>query len=88
MRRIFKYEVPIGGTTPLNIPRGAKVIYTDFQSLRMCFWVLADDEMPLQIRRFTVIGTKEEVPLGAVYIGTGKTNHENVWHIFELVGGK
>ncbi len=88
MRRIFKYEVPMGGITPLNIPRAARIVHTDIQSRRVCFWALVDDEMPLQIRRFTVIGTGWEVPLGAVYIGTGQSSDEYVWHIFEIVGGK
>jgi hypothetical protein len=88
MRTVWKYEVPIQGPqarVTLVMPRHASILHMQLQYNRPCLWVDVWKENPLEERHFEWVGTGNEAPRNAQYIGTALLYSESlVLHLFEL----
>lgn len=82
MQTVYKYSVPLGRTTSVNLPQGAKVLKFGAQHGALVLWAEVNSEAPLHPAHFEVRGTGN--PLGQVgkYLDTVQAG-EYVWHIFE-----
>lgn len=85
MTRTYKFKVPVGGMVPINIQRDARIVHIDIQGRDVHFWAIIDDDYPLVIRRFIVLGTGWEIPARYKHIGTAQSRDEFVWHLFEFI---
>lgn len=86
MRKIYRYEVPVDGEThpliitdwPILTPLRAEAASDDLVE----FWLDCDDQLPQAEKRFTVMGTGQEMPDGALLLGTtSRTPSGLVWHL-------
>lgn len=70
------------------LPEGALFLAAGFQGGYPGFlyaWFEVDDAFPVEKRRFATIGTGQEIPADARYLGTAQeSGHPLVWHIYEL----
>lgn len=86
--RVLRYELEIGGTTDLAIPRSAQLLHIDVKEGAdvVSLWALVHAEMEAtRPRSFRVIGTGWEVDQSELtYVGTARSGHY-VWHVFEVV---
>lgn len=71
--------------TPVQMPRGARVLHVAEQRGDVCVWAEVDPSMPLEPRRFVVAGTGHPLPayrgpfLGTVLLAGGAL----VYHVWE-----
>lgn len=84
MRAVWKFAV-LGGTVPYvePLPAGAKVLHLGQQRGLPHIWVEVEETAAAEDRTFQVIGTGQEIPGGAVYIGTWQ-EPPFVWHLYEV----
>ncbi len=94
MRKIYRYELPVDGEVhTLDMPlyyvnqgfRRVEAIRDDLVE----FWIQTDRADTLAHgpyeRRFTVLGTGQDVPDGAwVHGTTARTQSGHVWHLCEV----
>jgi len=73
VRKIFKYAVPHGDPTDLQIPRGAKIVCVYWQGDSVKFWAEVNPESFPEVRRFCIVATGQEIPteLGSMRTTTG-----------------
>lgn len=86
-RRIWKYEVPVGGKRVLVMPKGAKILRVGSASTEtgVTFWADVDDHGEVEARVFIVHGTGHEIPRDHMYVGTVPlAEYGLVWHLFEV----
>lgn len=82
--RIYRYQVPVGGVHVLAL--AGPVLHVACRDENVVeFWAPHSDELPLQERRFTVVGTGHPVPDGPwQYHGTAiAPGGRLVWHLLE-----
>lgn len=73
MKKIFKYQMPEGGTRQFEMPKDAKILTAQVQmgfkrdgrgiqheAEVTTLWALVDDEQPMEMRTFTMICTGDE----------------------------
>jgi len=90
--RVWKFEFPQYSLNSnansqhwfeINMPKGAEIIYTDWQGSRACFWALVDPDEEKEQREFYVVGTGHgDAFKGDRHIATLQEG-SFVWHIFE-----
>ncbi len=87
MKVVWKYDVPIGPSLGINMPRGAEFLHVAEQHGRLQLWALVDPRAVPEVRAFTWLGTGHEttVPLvryiGSVLVDEGRF----VFHLFETL---
>lgn len=88
MTKIYKFTLLHPSWTGiLNIQRGAKFVYFDFQHKNPCLWFEVDPDAPLERRAFEVVGTGFELPTG-VHLASKQVEDKGmywVWHLYEQV---
>lgn len=91
-RRIYKYPLEIGQATTLELPKnGTRLLHVGTQHGQVMLWaeVAVDCILPLEPRRFMVLGTGMDVPAKdgqpAPHVGTTQDPERPlVWHVFEI----
>lgn len=90
MLTIYKYEVPLGDTFNLKLPRGAEVIHFNSQNDIMQLWAKLDTDAELENRFFRLAGTGHNLlymtqGYDLHYIGSAKLYDDAlIFHLFEL----
>lgn len=92
MRRMYRYEVPMGGApTTISMPARAKVAMAAWSPRpdKLCdvieFWAEFDEAAYMVSRVFQVFGTGWELPENAAWVRTcPRTPAGYVWHLYEL----
>lgn len=83
---MYRYEILIDGE-PHSVslcPGEISRTIGSFVNL-LEFWAEYDPDASLAERRFQVFGTNEQIPAGAVLIGTAPRDVSGfVWHLYEL----
>jgi hypothetical protein len=89
MRTIWKFVLSLDENV-YQIPQGAQILYVREQAGDPCVWALVDSDAALVRRRFSIIGTGDELPRpiedgmgGDYYIGSAHCG-PFVWHVFDL----
>lgn len=54
---IWKYEIPIGSTFRLDMPKGAIPLTVALQGDQPCLWAIVQCEAPREPRQFVIRGT-------------------------------
>lgn len=92
MKAIWKYQLFNGSLMQglrcqIDLPLRATVVRIAMQEEVPCVWVLADTELPTELRRFGVFATGE--PLEEVqgyYLGAyEELGGKLIWHLFEIL---
>jgi hypothetical protein len=78
MKTIYKYTLD----EPVRMPKGATVVQVGIQDGLYCIWAVVDTDVPVEERRFVVVGTGRELNDNMVHVGTVFEN-PFVWHIME-----
>lgn len=88
---MYRYEILIDGEPhsvslcPGEMSRTIGTRSTASGSSMVEFWAEYDPDASLAERRFQVFGTNEQIPAGAVLIGTAPRDVSGfVWHLYEL----
>ena len=86
MEKIYKYPLELVDFQTVELPVGAKVLYTEVQNEQICLWALINPESPKIDRNVRIFGTGHDVPdtiTERQYYGTVlMQNGQFVWHIF------
>lgn len=93
-RTIWRYQLPIIGTAPLDMPEGAQVLSVgpprDPDNYKLDLWAVIDprNDTPMGRvpRHFHIVGTGNPIPANAgAYVGTTHS-HDGalIWHVFEV----
>ncbi len=83
-RRVFKYQFSQGIHQAFEMPRGAEVLTAQVQHGVVCLWARVDTRMPMELRRFVIIGTGHDGADGK-YVGTVQMDGGDfVFHVFEV----
>lgn len=80
--RIWKFEIKTGYSV-LNMHAGAVIRHFDWQNNRLWIWAEVSPDAPNEQRNFYVVGTGQEIPADATYIGTSNTGLF-VWHLYSV----
>lgn len=80
-RVIYEYAVERGSFT-LGLPVGAQFLDVQIQGTQPVMWFCLDPESREQPCGFTCVGTGEESPDGARYLGTFQMPDGLVYHLF------
>ena len=78
--RIFEHPIP--DTTPLRLPRGARILKLDVQNDTPTIWAAVDPDADQVVRSVAIVGTGGSMPpehfeyVDSVQLGP------LVWHIF------
>lgn len=82
MKTIWKYALETVGTQESMMPTGAQVLSVGLQHGKICVWVLIDDERPVQMVQFAIVGTGNHCWCSTwPFIGTVQ-QPPFVWHVF------
>ena len=80
MKAIYKYTLD----EPVRMPWGSTVVKVGIQDGLFCIWAMVDtDSLPVEVRRFVVVGTGHGLLDNMVHVGT-VFEHPFVWHIMEI----
>jgi len=86
VKKIYKYELALKDSQQIEMPVGAKILYTAVQNDQICLWALVQPENPTQEREVRIFGSGHDVPDAITerhYYGTIlMQNGQFVWHIF------
>ena len=91
MKKVFKYELPVGGPQTVVMSRGAQILHIGHQGdpAVVCIWALVDIYEPTDIdKTFYVVGTGHEIPEPAKWTYVGTANYHPVpliWHVFQEI---
>lgn len=81
--KIWKFNLDIVyGPQSVLLPASAQIIHFALQDKQPRFWAILDPEAPRKQRFFVIVGTGQEVPAHAVYVGSIERGF--VWHLFEV----
>jgi len=91
--KIFKYRIPAGDSSSIEMPVGAKILSVGVQNVNEIYiWALVDEMAKKEVRVFYVFGTGHDVPIsfslnfiGTVQIDCHPFPAVLVWHVFEGV---
>lgn len=89
-RTIWKYDIPIANSFPLEMPRSADILSIKTQHGKPQLWALVDPNPmtnPYELRHFAVVGTGEDAEhvRPEFYLGTFLLPGDSeVYHLFEL----
>lgn len=86
MKSIYKYQLPLGDTVTIEMPREAQALAVQVQSGSPYIWALVDPDAPKELRQFKVFGTGHMIPQEDPlhYLGTFQLDDGNfVFHVFE-----
>jgi hypothetical protein len=86
MITIYKFALTNELAQPLSLPKGAEILHVTSQGNMICLWVMLDNEMEVEVREITRIGTGWEIAKDpGRYIGTVTTEARVLctWHFFE-----
>jgi hypothetical protein len=82
VRTIFKYPLLHGIDNVLHMDKCGVVRRVGVQE-NVCIWVEVCTNADQSARRFRVVGTGQEIPMGGVYAGSCNQDRF-VWHVFEI----
>ena len=83
--RIWKWQLAMAAQQDLGLPLGAQFLTLQLQDDNPTLWFLCETDAPLQLRRFAIHGTGQDVPdTFRQYLGTFQTG-ALVWHVFEVL---
>ena len=94
MKRVLKYEVPVGGPVRFLIPSPSAfdfdTLHVDTDQLgdpsSVLMWLEVDDSLVQVDRGFQVFATGEPLPDGAEHCGSVRHMRSGlVWHLYEVV---
>ena len=88
--KIFRFSLPRHELATIEMPRNALVLHVDVDTSGYPnLWALVDDKQPIELRKFYVAWTGEELPAGlGEYFGTIITQNLGlVLHVFEVGRG-
>jgi hypothetical protein len=97
MRKVFKYEIPIGESFALDLPPKTEILSFQSQRAKLCIWALVDPHWTSslrmersQTRHFRVVGTGHEIEEEIIkYHGTAQQlDGDLIWHLFEVKNAK
>lgn len=87
MHTIYKYPIRVTDFQEVMMPKGAKILSTEFQNAALCIWAMVDTEAEDEPRVIEIHGTGNPVCptnkrefIGTVLMGP------LVWHVFESLG--
>lgn len=81
---IYKYPLLITEKQEMEIPKGAKYLTLKLQNGIPCLWAKVSEKDIKVKTTFLMIGTGQEIPNGAEYIGTIHLTESNlVFHVFQ-----
>lgn len=83
MRRIFKYRVPVGPPVEIRMPAESWLLHVAMQDGVPTIWLQVVEDDRFVVRRLVALGTGNEVPDGANFVGTA-VGPVFVWHVYEL----
>lgn len=91
-RNIWKYPMPMPGIREVDYdwPAGATITAVQIQDEQIVAWAevpATDDPLPSESRRFQTFGTGQQVPDGAIHLGTVQDG-PFVWHVYETTGAR
>ena len=78
---IYKYELNRADTFQIQIPAGAKPIHIACQGNSIMMWAEVDPNAQMVRKMFHCVGTGQEPPKGASYLGT-VMDGVFVWHYY------
>lgn len=90
MNTVRRYRLPIPHVIDaqiLGLPHGARLLSVAAvpgEPGALDLWALVNPAQPIVGRRVLIVGTGDEVPTDAVFIGTTAAAGEGVWHVFEI----
>ncbi len=88
MKRVFKYDAPVGYHLIIQMPRGAEILSLHVQRNVPRIWALVDPSAEIENRHFAVVATGDIAPDGASFVGTFLLDGGDlVFHLFEKAGG-
>ena len=81
---IWKYTIKIQDEFQVDMPNGAKVLYTDTQYGEPCMWVEVNPDAEITSYTFYVFGTgHHRIPTHIQYIGSFLMRDDAlVWHLY------
>lgn len=87
MKTIFKYKIDGVGENKHEMSIGAIPLSVINQNDELFVYMLVDDELDTETRKFSIYGTgwgmPDQLAVDNIFIGTVTTNHEMlVWHVF------
>lgn len=83
MKKIYKYELPIGGGAITIDDPIEKVLSVQSQHGVPTMWAMIDFDLPNKSTHIISVGTGWEIAAGVdEYIGTVQDEHGFVWHYF------
>ncbi|WP_396187756.1 hypothetical protein [Flavobacterium sp.] len=85
-KTVWKFELDSKDVNEFEIPKGGKVLSLQLQHGSPCIWVLVDDELEKEKRRFGIVGTGHFIKQKNIeYIGTFQQSQGYlVFHCFEF----
>lgn len=86
MQRVFKYGVECADTFTIELPKNASILSLQIQNYMPYIWVLVNEEMPMETRRFRLVGTGHDIKERIIeFIGTFQMQDGKlVFHLFEI----
>lgn len=85
VRAVWKFPVPLlAGEATHRMPAGAQVVHVAGQDGTPTVWAVVDPgSFMTEARTFRVVGTGQEIPGDAAYVGTAHCG-PYVWHVWEI----
>ena len=97
MKKIYKYQIPFGDESTVQMPKGASILKVGIQSRRVpdpavmsiiypniCAWAIVDTEAELEERKFRIVGTGHPLPDYCVkYAGIGNEDYDYFDSVFD-----
>jgi hypothetical protein len=85
---VYKYNLAVGDTVAVTLPKGARPVSVGFQGIKLRLWALVDpNEGEKEERFFQAAPTGEFIKDDAVFIGSAQTYDQRfVYHVFEFPG--
>jgi hypothetical protein len=86
MKAIWKFPIPLGVITGVEVDPGASVKHVDADpaSGHPAVWIEVDTDADKTERLFRVFGTGHEIEAGWEHRGSFVEHGGYVWHIYEL----
>lgn len=87
MKRIYKYHLPFGDVTTIQMPKDAQILSVGNQNEGVFVWALVDPKAELTDYQFRMAGTGHPILPGFDYnfIGTvAVMKMQLIFHIFEM----
>jgi hypothetical protein len=81
---IWKAVLKLDDVQDIQVPEDSEMLTARDQLGDLCIWFKCDPSRPAAVRSIAIVGTGQEAPSGAKYVGTGFLHGGKlVLHVFD-----